>query len=98
VDEWDSFEEGRLPWSIHFRINFARPIDEIKALQSEGIDFIEDPDFQMIITIPAGMGVTEPQMDGYVEEGLNQSTLGNQTGRSNRTPSSNSSGQLGRQR
>jgi prepilin-type N-terminal cleavage/methylation domain-containing protein len=98
VDDWDSFEEGRLPWSIHFRINFARPIDEIKALQSEGIDFIEDPDFQMIVTIPAGMGITEPQLDGYVEENLNQSTLGNQTGRGNRSPTSNSSGQLGRRR
>ncbi|MDP7639267.1 MAG: hypothetical protein QGG73_06065, partial [Candidatus Hydrogenedentes bacterium] len=90
IDEWDSFAEGRLPWSIHFRINFARPEEEIESLRNEGIDFEKDPDFQLIVTVPAGMGITEPMQDVYVEEELTQSSQGNQQGRGDRRVRSNS--------
>ena len=56
VDEWDSELVGRVPWSVHVKINFARTEDQIEREQDDNIDIEEDPDFEMVISLPAGMG------------------------------------------
>ncbi len=56
VDEWDSEVVGRLPWSVHVKINFARTEEQIQQEEDERIDIEEDPDFEMVISLPAGMG------------------------------------------
>jgi hypothetical protein len=59
VDEWDSRESGRLPWFVRVGLNFARTEEEVKRLEREqDIDFDEDPDFQAIVPLPMGMGLT----------------------------------------
>jgi len=56
VDEWDTEVVGRVPWSVHIKINFARTDEQIELEQDENIDIEEDPDFEMVISLPAGMG------------------------------------------
>lgn len=56
VDEWDSELVGRLPWSVHVKINFARTEEQIERERDDRIDIEEDPDFEMMISLPAGMG------------------------------------------
>lgn len=60
VDEWDTLTEERLPWSIRFRINFARTAEELRAEQAAGLNPIDDPDFELIVTLPGGAGTTSP--------------------------------------
>ncbi|HOF41568.1 MAG TPA: type II secretion system protein [Candidatus Hydrogenedentes bacterium] len=59
LDEWDSLQFGRLPWCVHIRINFAKTEAQLKEEASERYDDIDDPDFELVIPIPAGLGVTE---------------------------------------
>lgn len=59
LDEWDSVEFGRAPWCVHIRINFAKTEQQLKEEASKRFDEIEDPDFEMVIPIPVGMGVTQ---------------------------------------
>jgi prepilin-type N-terminal cleavage/methylation domain-containing protein len=59
VDEWDSVQFGRVPWCVHVRINFAKTEEQLEAEASENYDEIDDPDFEMVIPIPLGLGVTE---------------------------------------
>ncbi len=59
LDEWDSMQFGRVPWSVHIRINFAKTEEQLEAEASERYDEIEDPDFELVIPIPLGLGVTE---------------------------------------
>jgi prepilin-type N-terminal cleavage/methylation domain-containing protein len=56
VDEWDSEVVGRLPWSVHVKINFARTEEQIEQEEDDRIDIEEDPDFEMMIPLPAGIG------------------------------------------
>jgi hypothetical protein len=56
VDEWDSEVVGRLPWSVHIKVNFARTEEQIEREEDERIDIEEDPDFEMVIALPAGIG------------------------------------------
>ncbi len=56
VSEWDSTLEGRLPWYVQIRINFARTESQLEEEQEEGINTDEDPDFELIVPIPAGIG------------------------------------------
>ncbi len=56
VDEWDSEVVGRLPWSVHVKVNFARTEEQIEREEDEHIDIEEDPDFEMVIPLPAGIG------------------------------------------
>ncbi|MEK7793303.1 MAG: prepilin-type N-terminal cleavage/methylation domain-containing protein [Candidatus Hydrogenedentota bacterium] len=61
VDEWDSLSTLRLPWSVWFKINFARPAEEREGESYAGIDLLEDPDFELVVTLPGGAGInTEP--------------------------------------
>lgn len=57
VEEWDSLALGRLPWSVRIRINFARTPEQLEQDQNEGIDLSENPDVELIVPIPLGMGV-----------------------------------------
>lgn len=59
-DEWDSTVEGRLPWSVHIRINFADSDGDTPARRSASADGEESADLDLIVSIPAGLGVTEP--------------------------------------
>lgn len=56
-EEWDSLGQGRMPWAIRVRINFARTEEQLRADMSAGIDLRENPDMDMTIAIPAGVGV-----------------------------------------
>ncbi len=56
VDEWDSEVVGRLPWSVHVKVNFARTEAQIEEEENDRIDIEEFPDFEMVIPLPAGMG------------------------------------------
>lgn len=58
VEEWDSLEMGRLPWSVRIRMNFARPEEELEAEQDAGFSVEEDPDYELVVAIPAGLGIT----------------------------------------
>ena len=59
LDEWDSVQFGRVPWCVHIRINFAKTEEQLDAERAERYDSLDDPDFEMVIAIPAGMGITE---------------------------------------
>lgn len=57
--EWQEGWEwpDRLPWCVYVRINFARTKDELDAEKAAGINPGEDPDLEMVIPIPMGLGV-----------------------------------------
>lgn len=59
LDEWDSLQFGRVPWCVHIRINFAKTGQQLKEEASKRYDEIDDPDFEVVIPIPAGAGVTQ---------------------------------------
>ncbi len=59
VDEWDSLVTGRMPWCIHIRLNFAKTEEQLEAEESEGYDPYEDPDLEIVVPIPAGLGGTQ---------------------------------------
>lgn len=76
VREWDSLEMRRLPWAVRVRINFAKPEDVVEEEQRQGIDPEDDPDFDMLIPLQPGLGVTDEMVfeggsyngDGFQEE------------------------------
>ncbi len=57
--EWDSLEMARLPWAVRVRINFAKPDSLLEEERRQGIDPEDDPDFDMLIPIQPGLGVTD---------------------------------------
>lgn len=59
LDEWDSLQFGRVPWCVHIRINFAKTEQQLKEEASKRYDEIDDPDFEVVIPIPVGAGVTQ---------------------------------------
>jgi prepilin-type N-terminal cleavage/methylation domain-containing protein len=59
VEEWDSTAYGRLPWSVQIRVNFARTEAQIEQEEKDRIDPEEDPDFEMVIALPMGVGRIE---------------------------------------
>lgn len=59
VEDWDSVEMGRLPWCVRIRLNFARTEEQADA-GDNGTNVTEDPDFEMYIPIPMGVGVWTP--------------------------------------
>ncbi|MFP4173480.1 MAG: type II secretion system protein J [Candidatus Hydrogenedentota bacterium] len=63
--DWDSLEMRRLPWAVRVRINFAKPEDVVEEEERQGIDPEEDPDFDMLIPLQPGLGVTDEMvLDG----------------------------------
>jgi len=61
VEEWDSEVYRRMPWCVRFRINFWRTEEERQQEQRDGINMRDDPDFELVVPIPAGLGVLEEQ-------------------------------------
>lgn len=61
VEEWDSEVYRRMPWCVRFRINFWRTEAERQHEQRDGINMRDDPDFELVVPIPAGIGVLEEQ-------------------------------------
>ena len=59
VEEWDSSEMLRMPWCVRIRLNFARTEQEADN-GNNSASVTEDPDFEMYIPIPIGMGVWTP--------------------------------------
>lgn len=58
LDEWDSAAMGRLPWCVHVKINFAKTDRQLAEDKEAGVRVEEDPDFDMVIPIAAGIGLT----------------------------------------
>ena len=56
IEEWDSLAIGRLPWSVRVRINFARTPEQLEEDQAQGLNIEENPDFDLLVTIPMGAG------------------------------------------
>jgi prepilin-type N-terminal cleavage/methylation domain-containing protein len=74
VDEWNSVDRGRLPWSVHVRINFAKTEAQEEAERSHNYDEEDDPDFEMVIPVARGAGFVEhvadvPGLKSYLTEG-----------------------------
>lgn len=63
VDSWDSLEQQVMPWAVRVKINFARTEAELDGLRRSGIDLKEEPDLDLTITLPTGVGVFEPFID-----------------------------------
>ncbi|MCP4639546.1 MAG: prepilin-type N-terminal cleavage/methylation domain-containing protein [bacterium] len=59
VKEWDSQVVGRMPWCVHVRINLAKTEEQLEREEDEGFDPHDDPDFEMIVPLPAGLGRTQ---------------------------------------
>lgn len=59
VDEWDSQVVGRLPWCVRIRINFARTEQQLEDEKDQGLSVIDNPDFEMVVPLPVGIGRTQ---------------------------------------
>lgn len=57
LEEWDSQEMGRIPWAARVRINFAKSDAELEKERDRGYSALDDPDFELVVPIPVGMGV-----------------------------------------
>ncbi|MBI4559409.1 MAG: type II secretion system protein [Candidatus Hydrogenedentes bacterium] len=73
VDEWDSKELGRLPWCVDIKINFAKTESQLEQEEEDGIDPEENPDFEMVVPLPLGLGVIE-DLRQIPLEGMEQPT------------------------
>lgn len=56
VKEWDSIGMARLPWALCIKVNFARTEDEMQQDKTEGLDVEENPDLELVVTVPLGSG------------------------------------------
>ncbi len=63
VEEWDSVSERRLPGGIRFKINFPRSEEEREQVYAEGIDLQENPDLDIMLSVPLGRDVEFPFPD-----------------------------------
>ncbi len=61
--EWDSVAEGRLPWAVQVRINFQHSEEELQANYQMGINPQDEPDLNLTIPLPSGVGVKDQFMD-----------------------------------
>ncbi len=62
-EQWDSLEETRLPGGIWIRINFPRSEEERTEEMRQGIDFLENPDLELMMILPPGRDVELPYPD-----------------------------------
>jgi prepilin-type N-terminal cleavage/methylation domain-containing protein len=60
IEEWNSIDLGLLPWAVRVRVNFQKDKADLAIMRDRGIDPEEDPDFELIVMIPAGAGTLEP--------------------------------------
>ncbi|MCC6486314.1 MAG: prepilin-type N-terminal cleavage/methylation domain-containing protein [Candidatus Hydrogenedentes bacterium] len=59
VEEWDSQLTGRIPWCVRVRINFARTEEQLEEEEDLGLSIIDNPEFEVVVPLPAGMGSTQ---------------------------------------
>jgi len=64
MEEWDSLAIGRMPWCVRVRINFAPTPEELEEEEDEGLDVVENPDLDLLVPIPLGVGT----LSEFVEE------------------------------
>ena len=69
LDEWNWDEEFMMPWAVHIRINFWRPEAERDAEKAAGLDFDDDPDYELVVPIPSGMS-TQILPEEFVQGGV----------------------------
>lgn len=50
---------GRLPWAVRFRINFEKPKEELDRDRQSGFNEDEDVDFEMVVPVRQGQGITQ---------------------------------------
>ncbi|GMV99082.1 MAG: hypothetical protein AMXMBFR84_02210 [Candidatus Hydrogenedentota bacterium] len=79
-EEWNSLEIGRLPWAVRVRVNFARTEEYLKA-EGNQFDLEEDPDFDLVVSLPAGSGMlqdarTQEDMEQAQEDAADQAAQG----------------------
>jgi hypothetical protein len=56
LEEWDSHDQGRVPWAVEFKVNFAKPKEQLDA-ENGKFNVNDDPDLMLVVTIPRGIGV-----------------------------------------
>jgi len=89
LEEWDSEQVGRMPWAVHIRIGFAKPESMREADKEEGFNINDDPDIELVISIPSGLGVTLDQRDFQTSTGTADPNDTNDTNRANDTNDAN---------
>lgn len=69
-DEWDSIEEGRLPWAVRVQASMPRTESQLDADWAQGLDPVEHPDLDMTFMLPSGAGIVAPfnDMNHHVEQ------------------------------
>ena len=50
---------GRLPWAVRFRINFEKTAEELAQDRKDGLIEDEDVDFEMVVPVHQGQGITQ---------------------------------------
>jgi prepilin-type N-terminal cleavage/methylation domain-containing protein len=91
VDEWDSQLLGKLPWCVRIAVNFARTEDELLAERDEGLDVYENPDLEIVVPLPVGIGRTQDgRSQEQIEEQLDQAEEEQQGGDENEQGSTDS--------
>ena len=50
---------GRLPWAVRLRINFAKSEEELAYDKQDGLNEEEDVDFEMVVPVRQGQGITQ---------------------------------------
>lgn len=71
MKDWDSLAEGRMPWAIQVNINFMRTEEELMAETEAGINLEEEPDLNLTIGVPSGVGV----LDQFLDINMRRSTI-----------------------
>lgn len=93
---------GRLPWAVRFRINFEKTQEELDQDRHDGLIEDEDVDFEMVVPVRQGQGITQhvyevPELQelvpGYTGPGQSAAAEGEGEGESNTEP--NTSGSFG---
>jgi len=56
-ETWDSTEVGTLPWAVRVRANFPRTREQMNDEIQMGINFDEEADLDLTVTLPLGAGV-----------------------------------------
>lgn len=60
-EEWRYSDEQRLPWAVRIRINFAKTEAQLDEEYEAGFDPEDDPDFDLIVSLPAGLGTADAE-------------------------------------
>lgn len=81
VDEWDSQLLGKLPWCVRIAVNFARTDDELLAEREQGLTVYDNPDLEIVVPLPVGIGRTQDgRSQEQIEEQLDQAEEEQQQG------------------